>query len=262
MPAAREFMTPLTGSSMATLIVFLPLSFLTGVTGAFSKALSVTMAAALAISWAMTAFVVPILARRLVDFNKWHDPGAAGEGRLAHVHDGALDRLSARPWLLAPVDLQAVKAAGVTFAVSALERVIGAPVPVGIDGRSWMPLLRGEGLTEFDPVRVDRISPEDCHAIRDGLREETLRGKEFFNFGAFFSRSYRENDYLWGRLHGAERMMDLMASTLSAEHAISAPELLGFKRRAFLAILDEERQRLRADPGLVQRIRREVLAGK
>ena len=28
----------------------------------------------------------------------------------------------ARPWLLAPVDLQAVKAAGVTFAVSMLER--------------------------------------------------------------------------------------------------------------------------------------------
>ncbi|MEJ8572009.1 fumarylacetoacetate hydrolase family protein [Microbaculum marinum] len=33
-------------------------------------------------------------------------------------------RDSARPWLIAPVDLQAVKAAGVTFAVSMLERVI------------------------------------------------------------------------------------------------------------------------------------------
>src|SRR5437870_5753970 len=37
-----------------------------------------------------------------------------------------------KPWLLAPVDLQAVKAAGVTFAISLLERVIeeqarGAP---------------------------------------------------------------------------------------------------------------------------------------
>ena len=29
-----------------------------------------------------------------------------------------------KPWLLAPVDLQAIKAAGVTFAVSMLERVI------------------------------------------------------------------------------------------------------------------------------------------
>jgi multidrug efflux pump subunit AcrB len=36
-PAAREFLMPLTGSSMATLIVFLPLSFLTGVTGLFPR---------------------------------------------------------------------------------------------------------------------------------------------------------------------------------------------------------------------------------
>ena len=34
------------------------------------------------------------------------------------------DRDSTRPWLLAPIDLQAIKAAGVTFAVSMLERVI------------------------------------------------------------------------------------------------------------------------------------------
>ncbi|WP_395337401.1 efflux RND transporter permease subunit [Novosphingobium sp. BL-8H] len=99
-PAAREFMAPLTGSSLATLIVFLPLSFLTGVTGAFSKALSVTMAAALAISWAMTAFVVPVLVRWLVDFDKWRDPGAAGEGRLGRTHDRALDALGRKPWLL------------------------------------------------------------------------------------------------------------------------------------------------------------------
>ncbi|MEA3003496.1 MAG: hypothetical protein QOH81_2284 [Sphingomonadales bacterium] len=101
LPAAHEFMAPLAGSSLATLIVFLPLSFLTGVTGAFSKALSVTMAAALAISWAMTAFVVPVLVRRLVDFRRWRDPGEAGEGALAHVHDRALDGLARRPWLLA-----------------------------------------------------------------------------------------------------------------------------------------------------------------
>jgi fumarylacetoacetate (FAA) hydrolase family protein len=42
------------------------------------------------------------------------------------------DRRATRPWLIAPLDLQAIKAAGVTFAVSMLERVIeekarGAP---------------------------------------------------------------------------------------------------------------------------------------
>jgi multidrug efflux pump subunit AcrB len=51
----------------------------------------------------MTAFVVPVLVRWLVDFNIWHDPGVAGEGRLARVHDRGLDELQARPWLLAVI---------------------------------------------------------------------------------------------------------------------------------------------------------------
>ena len=50
------------------------------------------------------------------------------------IRIGDLDRIAAntppdgrdsgRPWLLAPIDLQVLKAAGVTFAVSMLERVI------------------------------------------------------------------------------------------------------------------------------------------
>jgi len=49
---------------------------------------------------------------------------------LANTVEAARD--TSKPWLLAPIDLQAVKAAGVTFAISLLERVIeeqarGAP---------------------------------------------------------------------------------------------------------------------------------------
>ncbi len=68
-----------------------------------------------------------------------------------------------------------------------------------------LPLLQGEGLDEYDPIKVDRISPDDAVSIRKGGAAATLRGIEFNSFGAFFSRAYRENDYLWGRLHGAER---------------------------------------------------------
>lgn len=121
-----------------------------------------------------------------------------------------------------------------------------------------LPLLRGEGLTEFDPVKVDRISPEDAPSIRPGGATDTLRGVEFYNFGAFFSRAYRENDYLWGRLHGAERMIDLIASTLPQDKALAPEELAGFKREAFVAILAEEEERLLADPNLVPGIRAEV----
>lgn len=123
-----------------------------------------------------------------------------------------------------------------------------------------LPLLRGEGLTEFDPVKVDRISPDDALSIRTGGAHDTLRGVEFYNFGAFFSRAYRENDYLWGRLHGAERMIDLVASALPDGAALSPEELARFKREAFLAILAEEEERLKVDPKLVPGIRAEVLA--
>jgi hypothetical protein len=124
-----------------------------------------------------------------------------------------------------------------------------------------LPLLRGDNLNELDPAKVDRISPDDCNSIRGGGAAGTLRGIEFFNFGAFFSRTYRENDYLWGRLHGAERMIDLVASALPAGSLIDAEMLAAFKRQAFETILDEEEPRLRADPSLVPRIRAELAAG-
>lgn len=101
LPAVREFLPPLGGSSLATLIVFLPLSFMSGVTGAFSKALSVTMASALAISFLLTAIGVPVLARSVMDFGKWREPGHGREGWIARRHHRLLERLFAAPWLLA-----------------------------------------------------------------------------------------------------------------------------------------------------------------
>ncbi|WP_266180503.1 efflux RND transporter permease subunit [Dyella humicola] len=104
LPAAREFLAPLTGSSLATLIVFIPLGLLSGVTGAFSKALSVTMASALTVSWLVAAWVVPPLLRRLVDFTQWRDPGFSHEKWLARTHAALYDGLARRPaWLLAIV---------------------------------------------------------------------------------------------------------------------------------------------------------------
>ena len=123
-----------------------------------------------------------------------------------------------------------------------------------------LPLLRGKGLAEFDPVKVDRISPEDCDAIRKGGASTCLAGVEFFNFGAFFSRAYRENDYLWGRLNGAERMVEILLSTLDDGHGITESERAQWRRRLFLAILDEEEERLTADPALISGLRAEVLA--
>ncbi|MBB5709251.1 patatin-like protein [Sphingomonas xinjiangensis] len=121
-----------------------------------------------------------------------------------------------------------------------------------------LPLLQGEGMDEFDPIRVDRISPDDATAIRQGGAEATLKGIQFNSFGAFFSRAYRENDYLWGRLHGADRLIDIVLSTLSVEDQLPAERVTALKRRAFHAILDEEEARLTAVPGLFRQLRDEI----
>jgi patatin-related protein len=118
-------------------------------------------------------------------------------------------------------------------------------------------LTHNESLTEYDPVKVDRISPEDATSIRKGGTAATLRGTEFYNFGAFFSREYRENDYLWGRLHGAERMIDLVCSTTNA---FPDTRRSAIKRTAFLAILDEEGKEGRCSARLIQTLRTEVEA--
>jgi multidrug efflux pump subunit AcrB len=100
--AAREFLSPLFGSSLATIIVFAPLAFLSGITGAFFKFLSLTMASALIISFILTAFTVPLLARGIIDFGDFEDPSHGKETWLKRTHGRLLGRLVARPLLLAP----------------------------------------------------------------------------------------------------------------------------------------------------------------
>ncbi|MEO7148882.1 MAG: efflux RND transporter permease subunit, partial [Rhodanobacteraceae bacterium] len=99
--AAWEFTRPLTGSSAATIVIFLPLAFLTGVTGAFFKALSLTMASALVISYLLTWVAVPLLAERLIDERHAveHPPGRFTQ-RSMRFYEDVLLRVLEWPALL------------------------------------------------------------------------------------------------------------------------------------------------------------------
>jgi patatin-related protein len=123
---------------------------------------------------------------------------------------------------------------------------------------STLPMLQGEGLDEFDPIKVDRIAPDDARSIRQGGARATLKGVELNSFGAFFSRAYRENDYLWGRLHGAERLIDIVLSTLPPASAFESDEIGSLKKQIFNAILDEEQSRLTRIPELFATLRTEI----
>jgi CzcA family heavy metal efflux pump len=96
--AAQEFLRPLAGSSAATILIFLPLAFLSGVTGAFFRALALTMAVALIASFFIAWLVVPILVEQL------YRDAAPGKERppsgLTARYRGALERTTARPILI------------------------------------------------------------------------------------------------------------------------------------------------------------------
>ncbi|WP_260598839.1 patatin-like protein [Sphingomonas endolithica] len=174
--------------------------------------------------------------------------------------DALLDKLAAS------LDLQRLDTetdARLAAAFAALPKETRRPVLLTYLGFPYfdaatLPLLQGEGLDEYDPIKVDRIAPDDSRSIRGGGAEATLKGIQFNNFGAFFSRAYRENDYLWGRLHGAERMIDILISTLPETIRLKAGRVAAIKRAAFLAIIDEEASKLTASHGLIETLRTEI----
>jgi CzcA family heavy metal efflux pump len=61
--AMREIMAPVIGSTLTTVVVFVPLGMLSGVVGQFFKALSITLAAAVLISLVQALTLIPLLAR-------------------------------------------------------------------------------------------------------------------------------------------------------------------------------------------------------
>lgn len=103
--AAAEMARPLMGSTGATIVVFVPLAFISGVTGGFFKALAVTMVAALVISLLFARFVIPLLAAywlRDKDAEAAEKAGSLMNG-LNRTYGRAADRAFAHPALFAIV---------------------------------------------------------------------------------------------------------------------------------------------------------------
>ena len=226
-----------------------------------------------------------LLARRLGELEETHESTALGPMREAIFLSlaGYLDlrrqdaHVAVRPALrgdpeelLAALEtslglprLDAETDGRIAAALAGLPRELRRPMLLAYLGfpffdAATLPLLQGEGLDEFDAIKVDRIAPDDATAIRGGGAEATLKGIQFNSFGAFFSRAYRENDYLWGRLHGADRLVDIVVSAIPRPHRLRAGRVSAIKRRAFHAILDEEEARLTHVTPLVAQLRKEI----
>jgi len=99
--AANEFIKPLAGSSASTIIIFAPLAFLSGVSGSFFKALSITVASALFISFIVAWLAVPLLASNILTQKDTEQEENGTLTRWFHQrYQSLLQAMLPRPWFI------------------------------------------------------------------------------------------------------------------------------------------------------------------
>ncbi|MBX6322594.1 MAG: DUF3376 domain-containing protein, partial [Rhodospirillaceae bacterium] len=106
------------------------------------------------------------------------------------------------------------------------------------------PLMDSAGLQDLIVVQTMRIAPQDAKRLSGDPKR--LKGRELGAFAGFLRRAARENDLVWGRLDGADRLVDLIVraaavdeSRLPGLEAIKAR----FKTQVMRVILVEEAAR-------------------
>ena len=119
------------------------------------------------------------------------------------------------------------------------------------------PIMYGTDGNESDVVEVFRISPEDAPSLIDERAESKkpngrtkLAGTSLHHFGAFLDRVWRQNDIMWGRLDGAERLITILlpypkdalvrAALIKEAHAAILREELSTQSRAELSSILSE----------------------
>jgi hypothetical protein len=118
------------------------------------------------------------------------------------------------------------------------------------------PVTSGREIGELNEILVDRISPQDVRALKGFEGIASLKGVGFAHFAAFLSRAYRENDYLLGRLHALDRLIDIVCDSAGIDLAQSGINVRALKQRAFTLILDSEEKHLAQSADLIAALRR------
>ena len=186
--AVSEFMRPLFGSSAATTVIFLPLAFLTGVTGAFFKALSITMAISLSISFLVAWWLVPVAVEWLAK-RRAHSAELNPNGFILRRYRRMLAGSVARPWL-------AALAVGIVLALGSLSFVkVGSGFIPKIDEGGFildyvappgMSLRETDRLVRQVEVIVQHTPGVDTYSRRTGV--QLGGGLTESNTGDFFIR--------------------------------------------------------------------------
>jgi len=192
-----------------------------------------------------------------------HAADLAGYARdFVNSHAAAIDRLVDQ--LAAEVDLASTtRDLDITLATMNDARWSAAPrreVLINYLGFPFWDVLTLSATTaqqagEFNEILINRISPQDSTTLTGFNGEECLKGVRLGHFAAFFSRAYRENDYLLGRLHAIDRLIDIVCDSGRVDPRRDGIDVLALKKRAFLQVLDVEAKHLGQSTALMAALR-------
>src|SRR5215470_1308148 len=118
------------------------------------------------------------------------------------------------------------------------------------------PITSAREQGELNEILIDRISPQDARALRGFEGIQSLKGIGFGHFAAFLSRAYRENDYLLGRLHALDRLIDIVCDSAGIDATSTRIDVLALKKRAFARVLDVEEKHLTHSTELIAALRK------
>jgi len=205
-----EVLPGLTGSSLSTIVIFLPFALLSGVAGAFFRPLALTMGIALAVSYVLSALAVPLAASRL---------RVGGRARAARKpRPPRIARFFIAHPSIALVVVVALLVGGVL-----LYGVIGSDFLPGMDEGSivldyWTP--PGTSLTDTNQIldQVEKI----IAALPD---VETYSRRTGTELGFFVTEPNRGDYVIRLKSRGSRRPVDEVIDDLRARIAAAEPSL-------------------------------------
>jgi patatin-related protein len=116
------------------------------------------------------------------------------------------------------------------------------------------PVMSWREVGEFNEILVDRISPLDAHSFEGLAAAKELKGLDLGHFAGLLSRAFRENDYLLGRIHAFDRMIDIACDAAGVD-ARREEWVVDLKKRGFRTVLDKEAPHLPNSELLVATLR-------
>jgi multidrug efflux pump subunit AcrB len=210
----RELLPALAGSSLSTVVIFLPFALLSGVAGAFFRPLALTMALALTVSFLLAALAVPVgvgATPPRASFTREMKRGAASR------FDRAISLFLRRPWIAGVVLI------GLFLSGVLLYRAIGTDFLPAMDEGSiildyWTP--PGTSLSDTDTMLLD--AERIIQALPDVQSYSRRTGTQL---GFFITEPNRGDYVIKLKPRARRRSVDEVIEDLRARIAAAEPAI-------------------------------------